>query len=127
MRRLKFFGLEGLEDFIKKMFSRGYVVTAMKSWGGDDVIKNSGIDVTVAEDVAYQSLNYEETWVTFQKDDKEQSAKFMLTGDKYCDRVPVADWTFSRDKTKPDVIKEVVDELDELYCDSCGQKLLNKD
>ena len=43
----------------------------------------------------------------------------MLTGDKYCDRIPVADWTFSRDETKPDVIKEVIDELrakyDEVY------------
>ena len=115
MVRLRFFGLEGLKDFIEKMFGKGYVVTAMKSWGGDDVIKNSGIDVTVAEDVAYQSLNYEETWVTFQKDDNRQSAKFMLTGDKYCDRIPVADWTFSRDETKPDVIKEVIDELRATY------------
>ena len=115
MVRLRFFGLEGLKDFIEKMFGRGYVVTAMKSWSGYDVIEDSGIDVTVAEDVAYQSLNYEETWVTFEKDDNRQSAKFMLTGDKYCDRIPVADWTFSTTKTKHDVIREVIDELQATY------------
>ena len=127
MGRLKFFGMEGLREFIRKMYERGFVVTAMDS-EGIDVLKDSGIDLQgssfeVTGDVAYQALNYEGTWVTFEKDDLKQSIFVLLTGDKYCDRIPIADWTFSKDKTKPDVIREVFDELDPSYCDSCGQKL----
>ncbi len=121
--------MEGLREFIRKMYERGFVVTAMDS-EGIDVLNDSGIDLQgssseVTGDVAYQALNYEQTWVTFEKDDLKQSAFVMLTGDKYCDRIPIADWTFSREK--PDEIREVFDELDPLYCDSCGQKLPKED
>ena len=111
---MNFFGLDGLTHFVDEMFKRGYEVKRMRAWGGDDVIRNSGLDVSNAEEVAYQGLNYEETWVVFEHPTADtQSAKFMLTGDKWCDVVPIADWTFKRNGT--DVIKEVYDELREIY------------
>lgn len=105
--------MDGLEAFIKEMFQRDYEITRMKSWSGIDVMEYAGekygLDPTDANEVAYQSLNFEETWVEFTKGEAKQQVKFMLTGDKWCDVVPIADWTFQRNKI--DVVKEINDEL----------------
>ena len=112
-RKCSFFGMDGLEAFIKEMFQRDYEITRMKSWSGIDVMEYAGekygLDPTDANEVAYQSLNFEETWVEFTKGEAKQQVKFMLTGDKWCDVVPIADWTFQRNKI--DVVKEINDEL----------------
>jgi hypothetical protein len=112
-RKCSFFGMDGLEAFIQEMFQRDYEITRMKSWSGIDVMEYAGekygLDLTDANDVAYQSLNFEETWVEFTKGEAKQQVKFMLTGDKWCDVVPIADWTFQRNKI--DVVKEINDEL----------------
>lgn len=113
-RRVNFYGLDALTHFVEEMFERGYEVSSMKNWGGVDVIEYKGLDVSDAAEVAYQGLNFEETWVRFTHEEADdQSVKFMLTGDRSVDRVPIADWTFKRNGV--DVVKEVYDSLREQY------------
>ena len=33
-RRVNFYGLDALTDFVREMFERGYEVSGMKNWGG---------------------------------------------------------------------------------------------
>ena len=100
---------EGLENFIQEMFNRGYRVTRMTASGEDVLAYKPDLDTENAHDVGYQALNFEQTWVRFENGDARQAAMVMYTGDKFCDVVPIADWTFQRDK--PDVIKEIIDDV----------------
>ena len=75
------------------------------------IIEVKGIEHDDYEEIAYQALNYEHTNLDFEKEDYSQTVSIMMTGDVWCDVVPINDWSFRRDKE--DVVCRVMDKLRE--------------
>lgn len=86
--------VEVLRDFITRMEEVGFEVYRFwEPFGGDNLLP--------CDDIPYQALNYEHTNIRFEHDELGfgQTISVMLTGDKWCDVVPINDWSFNRDHT----------------------------
>ena len=60
---------------------------------------------------AYQALNFEHTNMVFVNGKNSQTISIMMTGDDWCDIVPINDWSFRRDVK--DVVDKVITEMRE--------------
>jgi hypothetical protein len=106
---------DNLEEFITRMVGRGYEIIAFypadDPW--EDIMKYKNIEKNDFNHIAYQALNFEHTNIRFfNKETKSiQTISVMMTGDPYCDVVPINDWSFQRGKT--DVVDEIFSELRE--------------
>ena len=61
--------------------------------------------------MAYQALNHEHSNMTFAKDDNRQTVSIMMSGDTYCDVIPINDWSYSYGKE--DVVDRVIKSMRE--------------
>jgi hypothetical protein len=92
--------IENLQDFLLRMEEIGYEVSAM--WPayegrGYDLLET--VNSSDLHSVARQALNYEHSNIQLSQTDditKRQIISVMLTGDTYCDIVPINDWTVPR-------------------------------
>ena len=87
---------DNLEDFIDRMLEVGFEITAFFPY-----YDGRSYDLLPCNDIPRQALNYEHTNIDFtNKETKEQQTiSVMLTGDIWCDIVPINDWSFHHDKT----------------------------
>ena len=86
--------VEVLREFITRMEEVGFHVAGFwEPFGGESLMHK--------DDIAYQALNYEHTNIRFENSELGygQTISVMLSGDKWCDVVPINDWTLKRDKT----------------------------
>jgi len=108
---------ETLARFIEQMTARGFTITRFFTMPDRyDLMHFVNED---AYEVAYQALNYEHTNITFQygirhegvmePNSYRQTISVMLTGDPWCDVIPINDWTFSN--RGPDAVEEIVNAL----------------
>jgi len=124
---------ETLARFIEQMTARGFTITRFFTMPDRYDLMHF-----VNEDdyeVAYQALNYEHTNITFQygirhegvmePNGYRQTISVMLTGDPWCDVVPINDWSFS--PQHPDAVKEIVNALrTELLSDEALEEKLGE-
>ena len=103
---------DNLYAFFWEMRERGYEVTWM-GYGYDEV---RPLDFSDLDEVTYQSQNFEGCNVILENKETGNSQTVVVdyTGDKYCDVVPIVDWSFKHDREKyPDVVDEVITMLRE--------------
>ena len=92
--------IENLQEFLRRMEEIGYEVSAM--WPayegrGYDILQS--VNPNDLYSVARQALNYEHSNIQLSQTDdiaKRQIISVMLSGDTYCDIVPINDWTVPR-------------------------------
>ena len=105
-----------LKEFIRRMVEdEGYTITTLfPYYDGRSacLIKcEGGIAIDDHESMAYEALNYEHTNMTFTKDGNSQTISVMMTGDTYCDVIPINDWSFRLGEE--DVVDRVVSSMRE--------------
>ena len=115
-QRVSFGGFEdNLEEFLNRMYARGYKIVAFFPYydSGLDIMQYKSIEDGDLNHIAYQALNFEHTNIRLENEETDSRATIsvMLTGDDWCDVVPINDWSFQRDR--PDIVDEVVQELRE--------------
>jgi len=102
-----------LKEFIRRMVEvEGFTVTAMYpcfEGRGYDLLE--GMDITDHDEIAYQALNCEHTNIDFVKGENRQVVSVMMTGDPWCDVVPINDWSFKYEQE--DVVDRVMKSLRE--------------
>ena len=94
-----------LSTFFSLMEDNGFTVRHMEHYHRgefEDLVKESDHDelAILAEDVEYCN-------VVLGNGEYLQTVLVMYSGDDYCDYVPIADWSFKRNR--PDVVNEVID------------------
>ena len=62
--------------------------------GRSNCLIKGGIAIDDYETMAYQALNHEHSNMDFKKDDNSQTISIMMSGDSYCDVIPINDWSF---------------------------------
>ena len=113
-RRCSFKFAGNLKEFIRRMLDRGYKIVAFfPMWDYDCDIMQGIDDKNDIEEIAYQALNYEHTNIRFFNEEGKarQTVSVMMTGDPWCDVVPINDWSYQIGKA--DIVKEINDELRE--------------
>ena len=88
-----------LKEFIRRMVEEeGFTIgTLFPYWDGrDNCLLKNGIGFSNYEEMAYQALNHEHSNMDFKKDDNSQTISIMMSGDSYCDVIPINDWSYSR-------------------------------
>jgi hypothetical protein len=70
-----------------------------------------GMDMTDYDEMAYQALNHEHSNMDFVKEENSQTVSIMMTGDAWCDVIPINDWSFRRNQI--DVVDRVMKALRE--------------
>jgi len=133
--------MDNLARFIEQMTERGFTIVRFFTMP-DRYDLYHLIDGTEATpdrldyyEIAHQALNYEHTNITFQygirregimePNGYRQTISVMLTGDPWCDVVPINDWSFSHNH--PDAVKEIVNALrTELLSDDALQAKLEE-
>ena len=105
-----------LKEFIRRMVEdEGFDITALFPY--DDgragcLIKcDGGIAIDDHETMAYQALNCEHTNMTFTNGDNRQTVSIMMSGDDYCDVIPINNWSFRHGQE--DVVDRVVSSMRE--------------
>ena len=86
-----------LKEFIRRMVEEeGFTIGSLfPYWDGrDNCLIQGGIAVDDYETMAYQALNHEHSNMDFKKDDNSQTISIMMSGDPYCDVIPINDWSF---------------------------------
>ena len=98
---------DNLEDFIERMNDNGYETVSMWPYGERDY------ELLPCDDIARQALNYEHVNIRFKNEQLKhgQTVSVMLTGDIWCDVVPINDWSFTHEK--PDIVSLLVDAIRE--------------
>jgi hypothetical protein len=88
--------IDNLNDFIDRMQEVGFEVTAMFPY-----YEGRSEELLPCDDIGRQALNYEHVNIDFTNEGvgtfdppMRQTISVMLTGDKWCDIVPINDWTF---------------------------------
>ena len=96
-----------LKEFIRRMVEdEGFAIGALfPYYEGRSYDMLEGMDMTDYDEMAYQALNYEHTNMDFVKGDKAQTISILMTGDAWCDVVPINDWSFRYDQE--DVVDRV--------------------
>ena len=97
-----------LSDFIDRMLEVGFEITAFFPY-----YEGRSYSLLPCNDIPRQALNYEHTNIDFpnQETEERQTISVMMTGDIWCDIVPINDWSFQRGKT--DWVKMFVDAIRE--------------
>lgn len=122
---------DNLARFIQQMTERGFTIvrffTMPDRYDLYHLIDQSGHALDFHE-IAHQALNYEHTNITFQyggPNGYRQTISVMLTGDSWCDVVPINDWSFSH--RHPDAVENVVNALrTELLSDEALEEKLGE-
>ena len=86
-----------LKEFIRRMVEEeGFTIGSLfPYWDGrDNCLIKGGIAIDDYETMAYQALNHEHSNMDFKKDDNSQTISIMMSGDPYCDVIPINDWSF---------------------------------
>ena len=98
---------ENLEDFIERMNECGFETVSMFPYGERDY------ELLPCNDIPRQALNYEHVNIVFTNHDLKirQTISVMMTGDIWCDILPINDWAFSHHKV--DYVKMFVDAIRE--------------
>tara|TARA_R110002020_G_scaffold120162_4_gene273933 strand:- start:16971 stop:17336 length:366 start_codon:yes stop_codon:yes gene_type:complete len=114
MERVTFGGCEdNLEVFIRRMVNLGNkIIDFFPMWDYNlDIMQYKNIEENDFNTIAYQALNFEHTNIRFfnERTNVTQTVSVMMTGDKWCDVVPINDWGWQTGK--PDVVKQVLDKL----------------
>lgn len=132
---------DNLARFIEQMVTRGFVIARFFAMPDRydlmHFVRPCTVDNTVVDyhEVANQALNYEHTNITFQygvrhegvmePNGYRQTISVMMTGDPWCDVVPINDWSFSHHH--PDAVKEIVNALrTELLSDEALEEKLGE-
>jgi len=124
---------ENLARFITAMHRRGFVIARFFAMP-DRYDLMHFVDGDNYE-IAHQALNYEHTNITFQygvrhegvmePNGYRQTISVMLTGDPWCDVLPINDWSFSNNH--PDAVEEEVNKLrTELLSDEALEEKLGE-
>ena len=105
-----------LKEFIRRMVEdEGFDIAALfPYYDGRQAcfIKcDGGIAIDDHESMAYHALNCEHTNMTFVNGDNTQTVSIMMTGDTYCDVIPINDWSYRRGQE--DVVDRVVTSMRE--------------
>ena len=87
--------IDNLNEFIARMETEGFKVTAMFPY-----YEGRSYELLPCDDIGREALNYEHVNIDFRNDEKgfSQTISVMLTGDKWCDIVPINDWSFTRNR-----------------------------
>lgn len=82
--------INNLGEFIDRMKKVGFEVTAMFPY-----YEGRSYELLPSADIARTALDYEHVNIDFTNDAKgyRQTVSVMLTGDKWCDIVPINDWS----------------------------------
>lgn len=127
---------DNLARFIEQMTERGFVIARFFAMPDAYDLMHTIEDNTLdCHEIAHQALNYEHTNITFQygirhegvmePNGYRQTISVMMTGDPWCDVVPINDWTFS--DRGPDAVEEIVNALrTELLSDDALQAKLEE-
>tara|TARA_R100001377_G_scaffold76195_1_gene53010 strand:+ start:2012 stop:2455 length:444 start_codon:yes stop_codon:yes gene_type:complete len=127
---------DNLARFIERMNTRGFVIARFFTMpDGYDLMHTIEDNTLDCHEIAHQALNYEHTNITFQygirhegvmePNGYRQTISVMMTGDPWCDVVPINDWSFSHQH--PDAVKEEVNKLrTELLSDDALQAKLEE-
>ena len=86
-----------LKEFIRRMVEEeGFTIGSLfPYWDGrDNCLIKGGIAIDDYETMAYQALNHEHSNMDFKKDDNSQTISIMMSGDSYCDVIPINDWSY---------------------------------
>tara|TARA_R100000008_G_scaffold75864_1_gene55321 strand:+ start:528 stop:935 length:408 start_codon:yes stop_codon:yes gene_type:complete len=96
-----------LKEFIRRMVEEeGFTITALfPYYEGRSYNLLENMDITDYDEMAYQALNHEHSNMEFEKEGNRQVISVMMTGDAWCDVIPINDWSFRRDQ------EDVVDRL----------------
>ena len=104
-----------LKEFIRRMVEdEGFTVTSLFPMpDGRDYceLENGKVNSTDYEELAYEALNDEHSNMDFTKDDDTQTISVMMSGDDYCDVIPINDWSYSYGKE--DVVDRVIKSMRE--------------
>jgi hypothetical protein len=87
---------ENLSDFIDRMLEVGFEITAFFPY-----YEGRSYSLLSCVDIARQALNYEHTNIDFTNKEtgERQTISVMMTGDIWCDIVPINDWSFRHGNT----------------------------
>ena len=87
---------QNLGDFIDRMLEVGFEITAFFP-----MFEGRSYSLLPCNDIARQALNYEHTNIDFthEETNNRQTISVMMTGDIWCDIVPINDWSFLKGKT----------------------------
>ena len=86
-----------LKEFIRRMVEEeGFTIGSLfPYWDGrDNCLIKGGVAIDDYETMAYQALNHEHSNMDFKKDDNSQTISIMMSGDSYCDVIPINDWSY---------------------------------
>lgn len=86
-----------LKEFIRRMVEEeGFTIGSLFPYydGRSNCLIQGGIAIDDYETMAYQALNHEHSNMDFKKDDNSQTISIMMSGDPYCDVIPINDWSF---------------------------------
>tara|TARA_Y100000004_G_scaffold176367_1_gene216856 strand:+ start:83 stop:514 length:432 start_codon:yes stop_codon:yes gene_type:complete len=86
-----------LKEFIRRMVEEeGFTIGSLFPYydGRSNCLIKGGIAIDDYETMAYQALNHEHSNMDFKKDDNSQTISIMMSGDAYCDVIPINDWSF---------------------------------
>ena len=105
-----------LKEFIRRMVEdEGFDIAALFPYydgrAGCLIKCDGGIAIDDHETMAYQALNCEHTNMTFTNGDNRQTVSIMMSGDDYCDVIPINNWSFKRGQE--DVVDRVVSSMRE--------------
>ena len=113
-----------LKEFIRRMTDdEGFAIEALFPYhdGRSNCLlwseeHDDGIQMHDYEEMAYEALAYEHSNMTFSKGDNSQTISVMMTGDNWCDVIPINDWSYRREQE--DVVNKVVQSMrDEIMGD----------
>jgi hypothetical protein len=109
-----------LKEFIRRMVEdEGFTITTLFPYydgRANCLLKSRRIAIDDYESMAYQAMNHEHSNMEFNKEKNRQIISVMLTGDSYCDVIPINDWSFRYGEV--DVVSKVVNSMrDEIMGD----------
>ena len=97
-----------LKEFIRRMVEEeGFTIGSLFPYydGRSNCLIEGGIAIDDYETMAYEALNHEHSNMDFKKDDNWQTISIMMSGDSYCDVIPINDWSYRRGQE--DVVSRV--------------------
>jgi hypothetical protein len=110
-----------LKEFIRRMVEdEGFTIDSLFPYydGRTNNLLNGdyGIAIDDYESIAFQALNLEHSNIDMSKGDNRQVVSIMMTGDEWCDVIPINDWSFRHGQE--DVVNKIVQSMrDEIMGD----------
>lgn len=104
-----------LKEFIRRMVEdEGFTIDSLfpyyDAYAEDGTTNNllkgdRAIAIDDYETMAYEALNHEHSNIDMSKGDNRQVISIMMTGDEWCDVIPINDWSFKHGQE--DVVNRV--------------------